>query len=147
MIVDHLGNAERYLGCHPGFPAAFEWLRQESIASLPAGRHAIHGEAVYASVIREKGRGPDAVKLETHRRYVDIQYLVSGLDVMGWAPRRTALGSLGYDAVTDLEFYTARPLSWVTVEKGFFAVFFPEDAHAPMATLDPMVKIVVKVAV
>jgi YhcH/YjgK/YiaL family protein len=147
MILDTLENADRYVPLHPAFASAFEWLRAQMSGGLPAGRTEISGDRLYASVIREDGRGQSASKLETHRRYIDIQYLAEGSDLMGWAPAGQGLKALGYDSAKDLEFYTDRPEIWIRVPAGHFAVFFPEDAHAPMAGTEAMVKLVVKVAV
>ena len=147
MILDKLDNAARYESLHPAFAQAFKWLREQDGASLPAGRVEISGEKLYASVMHEAGRGREATRFETHRRYIDIQYLATGSDLMGWAHAREGLRSLGYDASRDLEFYTEPPSVWIPVHAGHFAIFFPEDAHAPMAGTGPMVKVVVKVAV
>jgi YhcH/YjgK/YiaL family protein len=147
MILDKLENADRYVSLHPAFAAAFQWLREQAPDGLPAGRAEISGDRLYASVMREGGRGQSAAKLETHRRYIDIQYLAAGSDLMGWAPTGQGLKSLGYDSAKDLEFYTDEPEIWIPVPVGHFVIFFPEDAHAPMAGTEAMVKIVVKVAV
>lgn len=147
MILDRLDNAERYFNLHPDFKAAFEWLRTQPLDKLPTGRTDIAGDRLYVNVLRENGRGQTAAKYETHDRYIDIQYMADGADVMGWTHRDRALKSLGYDAKKDLEFYTDRPGLWIPVPPRHFAIFFPEDAHAPMAGTEPMVKIVVKVAV
>lgn len=147
MILDHIDNAERYVATHPGFKAAFEWLRAQAGARLPAGKTAINGAALYANVVTESGRGMARAKLEAHRRYIDIQYMVEGSDVMGWRRLGAAMRGSGYDAGKDIEFYGETPTTWVTVPAGHFAVFFPEDAHAPMAGEGPMYKLVAKVAV
>ncbi len=147
MILDKLENAERYFSLHPTFAPAFEWLRIKDPGDLRAGRTEISGERLYASVMRERGRGQSAAKFETHRRYIDIQYIAEGSDLMGWAHTGQGLNSLGYDSAKDLEFYTDRPEIWIPVPTGHFAIFFPEDAHAPMAGTEGMLKIVLKVAV
>lgn len=145
MILDKLENADRYASLHPAFFQAFHWLREQALGGLTVGRTDISGDRLYASVMREGGRGQSAVKLETHRRYIDIQYLAAGSDLMGWAAAGQGLNSLGYDSAKDLEFYSDRPEIWIPVPVGHFAIFFPEDAHAPMAGTEAMVKIVVKV--
>lgn len=147
MILDNLKNAARYESLHPTFSGAFKWLREQSCDTLPLGRTEIAGDRLYASVQREAGRGQGVAKFETHRRYIDIQYLAEGSDTMGWTHAGAGLKSLGYDSTRDLEFYTDQPGLWIPVPAGHFAIFFPEDAHAPMAGTEFMVKVVVKVAV
>ena len=147
MILDTLDNEARYRGLHPRFKQAFEWLRTCRFEDLPTGRVEIDGPALYASVMRESGRGQAVAKYETHRQYIDIQYLVTGSDLMGWAHLVPGLKSLGYETAKDLEFYEAKPTLWVPVPAGTFTIFFPEDAHAPMAGIEAMFKVVVKVRV
>lgn len=146
MILDTIDNAERYYAMHPGFKAAFAWLRKQS-AKLPAGRQEIDGARLYANVITEGGRGKARAKFETHRRYIDIQYVVDGFDLMGWRHLEAGMKGKGFDAAKDVELYEDVPEWWLPVPAGHFVIFFPEDAHAPMAGDDPMYKLVAKVEV
>ena len=147
MILDTLDNAARYDSLHSRFKPAFDWLRSRRLEDLPNGRQEIEGDHLFALVMRENGRGQAVAKYETHRKYIDIQYIVTGFDLMGWAHLVPDLKSTGYDAAKDCEFYEAKPTLWVPVPAGTFTIFFPEDAHAPMAGTDPMLKVVVKVGV
>ncbi len=148
MILDSLVNAERYFSLHSRFQQAFQWLRSRRLEDLPDGRVAIDGDWLYASVAHEKGRGQAAAKYESHRQYIDIQYLWSGADLIGWTHLVPELESLGYVEAKDLELYVVKPTLWIPVPTGHFAIFFPEDAHAPLASTDPaMFKVVVKVRV
>ena len=147
MILDVIDNASRYHALHPAFKDAFTWLDSQTISKLPNGKTVIDGERLYVNVIRDAGRGTAAARYETHRRYIDIQYMAEGADLMGWCHCTSSLNALGYDQVKDIEFFTDPPRIWVPVPERHFAIFFPEDAHAPMAGTGPMVKVVVKVAV
>ena len=145
MILDHLDNWKRYAGLNPLFAKGFEFLRRKDLASLPAGRHEVDGDRLYVVVIRADGAGREKAALETHRKYIDIQFVVSGTDEMGWKPAALCTGGKGFDAAKDVEMFADRPLSWATMPPGSFAVFFPSDAHAPGGGTGPLHKIVVKV--
>jgi YhcH/YjgK/YiaL family protein len=146
MIFDHIDNAERYYALHPVFPAAFEFLRRPDLASLPPGRNAIDGERMFCMVVRGPGRGKDGAQLEMHRQYLDIQFTVAGTDALGWSPTRScqATGS-GFDEAKDVEFFTARPETWVSIPPRTFAILYPEDAHAPLGGTGDLHKVVMKV--
>ena len=147
MIVDRLENSRRYLSLHPGFARAFAFLQTTNASALPEGRNPIDGDLLYASVSSGPGKGESGARLETHNKYIDIQFTVSGNDRIGWAPRSTCgQFSQGYDATRDLEFYTNPPESWLAVNGGCFAIFFPDDAHAPLAIAGHVHKVVVKIA-
>lgn len=148
MILDRLEHIARYASLHPLFPKAFEFLQQPDLASLPSGRHEIDGERVFAIAARESARTRDEARLEAHRRFIDIQVVLSSTDYMGWKSRSQCHRPDGeYDGEKDVEFFADRPLAWMPVEEGAFAIFFPDDAHAALVGRGEIHKIVVKVAV
>lgn len=144
MILDLLSNAERYAGAHPRLAAGFEFLRKTDLAALPLGRLELDGTNLYALVGEDPGRGEEAAKLEVHRKYLDIQCTVNGVERIGWAPRPQAPDEL-YNPEKDIAFLPGQPELWFEVPAGAFAVFFPADAHAPLAGTGRPRKVVVKV--
>ena len=147
MIMDTLENAARYAGLRVGCSEAFGFLAQPGLEELPDGKHEIAGERVYAIVAHENGRKAEDAELEGHRKYVDIQYVISGSESMGWSPREGRINSVEYDEEKDLEFFEGRPESIFRVPPGSFAIFLPADTHLPLIGNGPIHKVVVKVAV
>ncbi|MFH0879737.1 MAG: YhcH/YjgK/YiaL family protein [Lentisphaerota bacterium] len=146
MILDHLENNHRYLTLHPSFAAAFRYLQNSALAGMAPGKYEIDGPDLYVIIGRDSGRGRELSPLEAHRKYIDIQYVISGGDVMGWKPLQKGLGiSQDYDEARDIQFFREAPDFWMPVSAGQFAVFFPCDAHAPLAGDQPVFKAVVKV--
>ena len=148
MIVDQIQNWNRYASLHAGFAKAFEFLSQPNLVELPPGRHVLDGDMLFAIVSRDEGRGKEESPLEAHRRYIDIQFVVDGDEKIGWVPtahcQRVAAT---YDEERDIEFFYDRPETWLSISNGEFAVFFPSDAHAPLAGQGSVHKIVCKIAV
>jgi biofilm protein TabA len=148
MILNVLTSEERLRKLHPGFGAAFQFLQGTNLNQLPEGRREIDGPRLYALVVRGQGRGQKGAKLELHRRYIDIQYSITGPDVIGWKQISTCLNPVeDYDEQKDVQLFLDASDSWVTIPQGSFGIFFPQDAHAPMAAEGPIHKVVVKVAV
>ena len=146
MIVDALDSADRYRGVHPGFGRAFDVLRSTDLGALPPGRHDIDGDRLYLSIDHVEGRGHDGARLEAHRRYIDIQLVVAGVEEIGWRPLDACRRPDGpFDAGRDIAFFDDRPDVWLTLGTGRFAVFFPADAHAPLAGRGPVRKAILKV--
>ncbi|HQU46349.1 MAG: hypothetical protein B7Z73_09360 [Planctomycetia bacterium 21-64-5] len=148
MILDRLANGRQYAVLHPGFAAALAALADPSTAELPVGRHAIDGERLYLIKGHDPGRSREGARLESHRRYIDIQLTLAGQEEIGWLP----LADCGepetaFPTERDIAFYSARPETWLAVPPGTFAIFFPSDAHAPLAGEGELVKAVAKVAV
>ncbi len=148
MILDTLANGWRYAGLNEGFDKAFGFLASAGPGNLPAGRHEIDGERVFALLSDGPGRKRADGLLETHSRYVDIQYVVGGTDEMGWkAAAACNRPSAPYDPEKDIAFFEDEPDAWIAVPAGCFAIFFPEDAHLPLVSEGVVRKVVVKVAV
>ncbi len=148
MIRATLTNADRYAALHPLFPRAFEFLRNADLAALAPGRFPIEGEQLRAIVERTVGRSRAEAKLECHRRYIDIQYVLSGVDEMGWRALGECREPLAdYQAEKDIQFFKDAPVSWVATPPGAFCIFFPEDAHAPLVSSGEIHKVILKVAV
>jgi biofilm protein TabA len=94
----------------------------------------------------------DPPRFEHHRRYIDIQFIVAGEEVIGWAPADRMQVTEAYDPEKDIAFGTvpAGEATPVRLAAGELAVLYPEDGHAPRLAAgrpSPVFKIVVKVAV
>ncbi|MFH1368634.1 MAG: YhcH/YjgK/YiaL family protein [Elusimicrobiota bacterium] len=146
MIIDKLKNAEIYYSVHPGFKRAFEFLKTHELGKLAPGRQEIDGDNVFALVNDSQGRGKGAGKLEAHRKYIDIQFTVSGTDVIGWKPADDCKAvEKEYSAENEVILFSDNIDAWFNVPSGTFAVFYPDDAHAPLSGTGTMRKIIVKV--
>lgn len=157
MVVDTLRNCARYAPLHPGFAEAFEFLARADWAQLAPGsvtperhsvRHAIDGDRMYVSLDYVDGRGQDGARLEAHRRHIDIQFTIDGLEQIGWKPLADCTQPAGaFDDDRDVGFFADRPDTWLSVPAGSFAIFFPDDAHAPLAGIGRVTKAIVKIAI
>jgi biofilm protein TabA len=147
MIIDQLNHAESYFGMHPAFAKAFAFLRQSGVSQLAPGKHVVDGERVFCLISKGPGRTRAEAKLEAHRRYIDIQYIIAGTDEMGGKPTAACQTvDQPYDAAKDIIFYADKPETWTKVVAGSFAIFYPRDAHAPLVSSGEIHKAVVKVA-
>ncbi|MEJ2705542.1 MAG: YhcH/YjgK/YiaL family protein [Sedimentisphaerales bacterium] len=148
MILDKLDNAKNYYDMHPGFEKAFAFVRQSGLADLAPGRYEIDGDRLFCMISKGPGRTRAEAKLEAHRKYIDIQYVIGGTDEMGWKPTaHCKLVNTPYDAEKDIGFFNDEPTTWTPVPAGWFTIFFPCDAHAPLVSNAEIHKAVLKVAV
>lgn len=148
MILDIIENAPRYSVLHEGFPKAIAFLLHPGLKELAVGKYAIDGERVYAMVSQDIGLKKEEALLETHKKYIDIQLILEGTDDIGWKPKSLCKQPSGeYDHKSDLQFFTDKPNTWLSIGSGQFAIFFPEDAHMPLISSAQIHKVVVKIAV
>ncbi len=147
MILDTLKASDRYHGLHPLFARAFAFLRDTDLLALEPGVHAVQGEQIFAIAEACTGRTRIDAKLECHRRYIDIQLVLEGIDEMGWKPLADCVEpATEYDAERDIRFFNDAPASWIATPPGSFCLFFPDDAHAPLVSTGLIHKVVVKIA-
>jgi YhcH/YjgK/YiaL family protein len=131
MILDHVKNIRLY----EGFLKGIEYLRDQALLARPAGRHEIDGEKLFVIIQDYMTRPLEQCRWEAHRKYIDIQFLLSGAERMGHA-RVDALKVVDpYDAAKDVAFYDGEG-DYCAVEAGMFAVFYPDDAHRPCVAID-----------
>jgi biofilm protein TabA len=151
MILDTLSQWRTYNAISPRFEKGFAFLRKVT-EQTPVGRHEIEGEDIFAFV-QQHGTKPVAERVyESHRKYIDIQYVVRGREVMYWAPLPLLTNvTMPFDAEKDAALYGLIPEGVpVRVTPGQFAIFFPEDGHIPSCAWDApaeVLKVVVKVRV
>lgn len=146
MIIDSLKNSAAIEGLNPYFKKIFDYVKSHDLLTAAPGKITIDGDNAYIMVSEVQGREKTAALLETHNRYIDIQILLKGEEGFGWKSR-TALeeGKDTYNATDDICFYREEAKLYFTLSVGEFAVFFPEDAHAPCIGSGTIKKLVAKV--
>ncbi len=145
MIIDRLQNFHKYLPLHPGFKEAFEFYHQHK-GQLSFGTKEIIKDKLFVIFEKNTGKGVGGGKLETHRRFIDIQIVLSGTEFIGWSHLKDChSSSLGYHPEKDIEFYQCRPSSWITMPAETFAIFFPQDGHAPLCGEGEVNKVIFKI--
>ncbi|MFZ2541436.1 MAG: YhcH/YjgK/YiaL family protein [Gallionella sp.] len=148
MIFSTLSQSNRYTVLHPQFQIAFEYIRSTDMMSLAPGQYPIHGDGLFAIVEHMPGRTRAVAKLECHRRYIDIQLVLEGVDEMGWKPLADCHKPVSdYQTEQDIQFFHDAPATWIAAPTGAFCIFFPEDAHAPLVGEGIIRKVIFKIAV
>ena len=151
MIYDHLKNSTAYASCHPLFAQAFAFIERACRDDLPIGRYEINGDRLFAMVQEYDTKESSACRFEGHRRYIDVQYIISGVEGMNVMEKSRAEAVTEYDHQKDVTFFApAEDTTLLTVRGGEFALFYPHDIHRPGVAVEvpaPVRKIVVKIAV
>lgn len=128
MIKDTLVNHAKYHSLHPLFAKAFEYLLSADLADYDEGKYPIDGNDIYASLSEYVTKSDG--QLEGHIEYIDIQYIIEGSEVIGFAPKKGQKESIPYSNERDIAFYEG-DYEPVKLSAGEFAIFFPDDLHLP----------------
>ncbi len=150
MLFDNIDNFFRYAQKNESSIMAYDFIVNYLKKPLPLGHYELDGDNVFANVI-EYDTVPAADKdFETHRRYIDFQFLVSGRELI-YLERPEALEvSSPYDAENDVEMLKGKSgICGFLLQPNQFAVFYPHEAHKPGCcgkASEKVRKIVIKIA-
>lgn len=148
MILDSLANTERIESLHPLFKQAFDYAKSTDFSTMQDGKHEIPGTGITLSVAGIMGKDKKEAVIETHRKFIDIQFPLLGVEKIGWKPGdQLQEESAPYDEERDIAFYIDRPTAYTKIYPGQFAIYFPEDGHAPGIGQGNIRKVVIKIPV
>lgn len=149
MIIDTINNSSKYLGLHPLFSKAFDFINQNDVANLPDGVLEItEGLKVIVNTANGKTAEASLAKFECHDKNIDIQVCVKGLETIAWKPREKCFTPNGeYNPEKDVRFFNDAPDMSFQLTDSQFAIFYPEDVHAPMIGEGEIKKLVFKVKI
>jgi len=130
MIIDHISNIQMYTELGGRIAAALRYLAETDFSALEPGKYDIDGNNIYAIVQQYETKPAETGKWEAHRKYIDIQYIVSGSELMGYAHINNLTVSEDYNGEKDCLFLTGSG-SMLHCKPGTFVLFAPHDAHMP----------------
>ncbi|MDR0409749.1 MAG: YhcH/YjgK/YiaL family protein [Spirochaetaceae bacterium] len=150
MFASSVLLAEKYDFMSEKFKLAYEFLRRKDLAELPVGEIVLSPD-VTARVQEYNTKLPEDAKFESHEKMIDIQYVVSGQEFFGLAPRDSLKVLEPYNEGKDMTFYHDPPMyGSLLLPAGSFIVVVPEEAHKPACVVGssaPVKKILMKVRI
>lgn len=150
MVIDHLQNAAKYYSLSNGIEKALRFLQETDLLALENGKHIIMEDQVFAIVQEYETKDLTQEKLESHRKFIDVQFVVKGEEKMGHALLQTQIPSRAYNPDDDYMLFDEAPDFFSVIKEGMFTVFFPHDLHMPCiqhGSATQVKKIVFKIAV
>lgn len=127
---------------------AFRFLAETDFSVMSAGVYKLAGDDLFAMIQEYTTLDEDETLYEAHRRYADIQYMISGTEMMGVLPLSGTTEVIPYDAEKDVAFFSVEKDIFHVASPSHFFIFFPGDAHRPCVkngVRTPVKKLVVKV--
>lgn len=137
MILDHINNLGNYKNIHPDFSKIAEYVRNNRLDTMPAGRYEIEGTDSFVMIHHYETKNAEEIMWESHRKYIDIQYVLYGAEKMGYMPVGQLTITSPYSEDKDVVFYKEMDeFEAYEVKEGYFVIFLPEDAHKPSCLID-----------
>ena len=145
MITDNFQNKNFYTNKFPFLKEVFDFL--SSLDKSSEERKYVINENIYAMLETSRPKKKEDQKPEVHRKYVDLQFIIDGKDVIGWKSMYDCKDVYKkYNSIKDIAFFNETPDFQIKLSKGQFAIFFPQDAHAPLCGQNPVKKCIVKIS-
>jgi YhcH/YjgK/YiaL family protein len=140
MVIDTLDNLAKYESMNPLFKDVVEFLKNNNLNALEEGKHEIKGKDLFVNITTAKSKEPDAAVIETHKKMIDIQIPLDVQETYGYTPL-CRLPEAPYNEEKDITKYPdLMAESFVDCQPGMFAIFFPQDGHAPCISFAPEIK-------
>jgi YhcH/YjgK/YiaL family protein len=149
MIIDKLSDSHFYSGLGERINNVFAYLKETNFSSLESGKYEIDGDNIFAIVAEYQTKDESIGLPESHKRYIDVQYVADGCELMGYGPLGNQEIIENYNEENDITFYNGE-CSLIKMDAGMFAIFFPGEVHLPGIMVNEISfvkKIVVKVKV
>ncbi|KAA6350110.1 Toxin-antitoxin biofilm protein TabA [termite gut metagenome] len=146
MIIDTLENIEKYVSLNPLFAEAVKFIKTNDLQALEPGKIELIDKDLVVNVSQTFPKTKEEARLETHNEFIDIQIPLSGVEIMGYTPGKDCQPiDAPYNAEKDITFFKGTSDEYISVKQGMFAIFFPQDGHAPGITPTGVKKIIIKV--
>lgn len=132
MIFDTVENIDTYRGLAPAIDSAIDYVKNTDLAALEDQRVTIDGDRVFAIIQSYDTEPQENKRFEAHRKYIDLQYLISGTEVIFQTQTTGLQDAVPYDVEKDIVFLEGDTAETAMVfVPGSFSLLFPQDAHKP----------------
>ena len=150
MILDLIIHAEKYYSLGKGIEQALKYLSSTDFSNLEKGKHEIIPDKLYGIINEYDTVDASMEQMESHKKFIDVQFIVSGEELIGHDFLHQQTISKEYDPETDFMLYTDLPKFFSKLTTGMFAIFYPTDLHMPNLKIDnplSVKKVVMKVSI
>ncbi len=144
MVLDYINNKEFYSLIRPDFLEAVEFAL--SLADKPVGKY--EKNDYFALVQTGETKNIHELQFESHRKYLDVQIVVDGEEMLEWQTIDKLSSTTNYDSEKDCILYDGSG-DVVKINKDMFYIMHTEDGHKPCCHIDKVTnykKIVLKLA-
>jgi len=148
MVIDKIENYRLYSTLTKRLAKGFEFITKTDLVTIAPGKYQIDNDDIFAIVQEYDTKEESDCVLEGHNKYIDIQYVIQGVEHIGFTPLTNQV-AVEENLEKDYTFYTGET-SMFRLEEGMFTLFFPEDLHRPGVKADQISKVkkvVVKVRI
>jgi biofilm protein TabA len=153
MIRDHINNLNNYVSLIPSLRKIIDFVESNNLLILAPGKHEIDGDKIFAMLVETNLKKRNEIKLEAHRKYLDLHLVIKGNETIAWLPTFKGVSSMKFNKEEDYMFFDNQlieedsTISWLKLAKDEFIICFPGDAHAPLIGEGKIKKVIFKILI
>ncbi len=147
MIFDNIKNIDTYKFLDEKIQKGFDFILNNDLKNIENGKYNIENSNIYANI--EEYETKEEGLFEAHKKYIDIQYIISGHEKIEISDIKNLEKHTEYNEEKDITFFNGQG-GCLTMKEGYFAIFYPQDGHKPCITDEQkshIKKIVVKILI
>lgn len=148
--INKNGFAQQYFKNQECWDIAFEFLSSVELKTIEEGKYELMGEDVFAMVSEYETKNQENARLEAHKKYADIQFIIAGEELIGVTDLINTVITIHYNEEKDVCFLDSPDVIYHKANQDNFFIFLPEDAHRPCVKVDEkqkVKKVVIKVCI
>ncbi len=134
MITGSKDELMQFIPCHHRFEQAFKALESHDLGAIACGKYPICGDDIFLIIQSYQTRELFEIAPETHRVYIDLQYMIEGAESFGYLEELLPKGNT-YSPENDIEFHELQTCKSLELRKDQFVILFPGEAHLPCGNL------------
>lgn len=140
MIFDKIENLGKYMGLYPGLDKAIALITNGNVVDKEVGKYEVEEGALFYLIQAYMTKDAEEALMETHERYMDLQWVISGEEIMGYAVKSDLEPTTEYSSEKDIQFFNGAyaPLH---MKQDMFAIFFPNEGHKPCVKVSEPAKV------
>lgn len=153
MIKDNLQHIDYYNYLSPGIYFGLKYLKNTDFSTMENGKFELREGKAYAIVQDYNTKPKNEGKFEAHRKFIDIQFIVEGEELIGIGKTEEFAEEAPYDAEKDIVFLVPNAetkTEFIHLKAGEYAILMPQDAHMPSINVeksDYVKKVVLKILI
>ncbi|UUX34686.1 YhcH/YjgK/YiaL family protein [Fundicoccus culcitae] len=133
MIIDTMDHLKHYPEIFEKIETVLETILKQTDYELGQQFPFEHGFYFFG---KDKTLAADLGDYEAHRKYIDIQILLKGNELLYWNPIESLDEVIPYDAEKDIIFYDGSVDNPFSITAGTAYILFPWDAHKAARHID-----------
>ena len=136
MIFDNIKNASKYYNLDEKIKTGLLFLQNNDLKSMQLGKHIIKDD-IYINIEQYFPKPIENCKLEAHKKYIDIQYIIEGEEKLGFVDieDKSLSCETEYNEEKDIIFYTGE-CNYLKAKQNDFLIFDTNCVHKPQIAVD-----------